>query len=96
MNSSELITADEIDENANLTREDASVILIKAMNYEDVAKYSDIFVPVFEDVKDNIGYIAILNAMDIINGDGNGNFNPEEKLTRADAAIILYNYLIKQ
>lgn len=96
VNSRELIPADEIDENANLTREDASVILIKAMNYEDVAKYSDIFVPVFEDVKDNIGYIAILNAMDIINGDGNGNFNPEEKLTRADAAIILYNYLIKQ
>ncbi|NLM50551.1 MAG: S-layer homology domain-containing protein, partial [Clostridiaceae bacterium] len=40
-----------------------------------------------------VGYVAIAKGFKIINGDENGNFLPKKALTRAEAAIIIYNYL---
>ena len=50
----------------------------------------------FPDVKDDdYGYkhIKKLKEYGIVNGDENGNFNPDEKVTRRDAAIIAANVL---
>ena len=44
---------------------------------------------------DSVGFTSILGAMGVIKGDENGNFNPSGTVTRADAAIMLYNYLSK-
>ncbi len=52
-----------------------------------------IYKSVFPDVTHNIGYISILAGLGVFNGDEQGMFNPQNKLTRADAAIIIYNYL---
>lgn len=78
-----------------LSREAAAVYMIRAVGLEEAAELQSIYKPYFEDITDNIGYISILGAMGVFNGDENGRFNPDKKLTRADAAIIIYNYLAR-
>lgn len=76
-----------------VTRETAAVMMIKAMGAEEFAKYEDIYVTPFKDVTENKGYIALLSAMKVVKGDTNGNFNPKNNMTRAEAACMIYNYL---
>lgn len=83
----------ENDETATVTRENAAIMLIEAMGAGNYAKYNDIYVQPFADVTENKGYIGILAAMGVLSGDENGNFNPKRELTRAEAAIVIYNYL---
>ena len=90
-----IINKEEIDEEAEVTREKACVMLVKAMGFEEVAKLENIFIAPFNDVSTNKGYIAILNENNIVSGDGYGNFNPGKCLTRADAVVLLYNYLTR-
>lgn len=78
-----------------LTREKAAVYMIRAMGAEEYAQLSGIYRQIFPDVTENIGYIDILAGMKVFNGDENGNFNPHKNLTRADAAMIIYNFLTK-
>lgn len=87
-----IINEDERDDNAVLTRETASIYLIRAIGAEQYAKYNDIYVTPFDDVTENKGYIALLSAMGVVNGDG-GHFNPKREITRAEFAVMLYNYL---
>lgn len=90
-----IITADEKNSETPLTRETACVMLIKAMGYDEIASLNGIYVSIFTDVSAENGYIPILTAMGVVNGAGNGKFEPEAELTRADAIIMLYNYLSK-
>lgn len=78
-----------------VTRESAAVMMIKKMGADKFAKYEDIYVTPFKDVTENKGYIALLSAMKVVKGDTNGNFNPKNNMTRAEAACMIYNYLIK-
>lgn len=87
------VTSSDADLTAPLTRQMAAVMLIRAMGYEEVAKLQNIYLCPFADVTENLGHIAILGAMGVVSGDGKGNFLPQKLLTRADAAIVLYNYL---
>jgi len=80
---------------AVVTRSDAAVMLAKAMGFNEIASIEEIFNCPFADVTNNIGQIAILSGLKIINGDGTGNFNPDKVLTRGDFAIILFNCLTK-
>ena len=88
-----IIKSDEQNPNDSLTREYAAIYMIRVLGIEEYAKLDKIYKPVFEDVNENVGYISILGAMGVFNGDENGLFNPDKNLTRADAAIIIYNYL---
>ncbi len=88
-----LLEQSDAEQTSVLTRSAACVLLVKAMGYDEVACLSDIFVTEFEDVFEEKGYIAILDAMDIIEGNGTNKFYPQKTLTRAEAAVILYNYL---
>ena len=90
--SKNIINEDERDDNAVLTRETASIYLIRAIGAEQYAKYNDIYVTPFDDVTENKGYIALLSAMGVVHGDG-GHFNPTREITRAEFAVMLYNYL---
>lgn len=81
------------DLSAPLTRETAAVMLVKAMGYGTVASLQGIYNCPFTDVTQNVGHVSILGAMGVFKGDGNGNFLPEKLLTRADAVVVLYNYL---
>ena len=44
--------------------------------------------------KEKTGYAAILTGMNIICGNG-GNLRPKDNITRAEAAVMLYNYMTK-
>lgn len=90
-----IIKEDEYSPDAPLTRDRAAVMMIRALGLEEAASLSGIFVPLFSDVTENIGYTSILSAMGVISGDESGKFNPDMTLTRADAAIMLYKCLSK-
>ena len=78
-------------------REDAFVLLIRSMGYEKIAGM-DIFRPGFNDGTDvspeKSGALAILRGYGIVEGDA-GSVRPKAKLTRAEAAALIYNYLTK-
>ena len=65
------------------------------MGIDKYASIKGIYVSPFNDVTEYVGHIAILNGLGIVSGDGNGNFNPNGILKRADAMILIYNYLTK-
>jgi len=91
-----VITKEEKKPDSTVRREDAVKYIINAMKYGEVAKLKGIFNCTFSD-KDNItpelvGYVTIAQGFKIVSGD-NGKFNPQAELSRADAAIMIYNYL---
>lgn len=88
-----IITDEEINPEQIVTREWAAEFIIRAMGIAEYANLSGIYIPQFTDVSEHVGAISILSAMGVVNGDGNGLFNPKGALTRADAAILIYNYL---
>ncbi len=92
-----LLPSDEFDASAAALRKDGAVYIVRAAGYREVAELSDIFKCGFADADkipaEAIGYISIAKGMGIVNGDENGCFNAENPLTRADAAIMIYNYL---
>lgn len=90
-----IINDDEYSPDSEVTRELAAVMLVRALGLEEAAKLDSIFVPAFTDVTEKIGYSSILGAMGVISGDEYGRFNPKSALTRADAVVMLYNYLAR-
>lgn len=90
-----IISEEERNDEAAVTRENAAVYMIRAMGAEEYAKYNDIYVPPFNDVTENKGYIALLSAMGVVSGDGSENFNPNHEITRAESVVMIYNYLTR-
>ncbi len=80
-------------------RADGPVYIISALGHREVAQLSDIYKVGFADAEqitaDKLGFVAIAKGMGLVNGDENGCFNPNAPLTRADAAIMIYNYLAR-
>lgn len=80
-------------------RMDGVTYIVRAIGYREVAELHDIFNCSFADAAnipaDKTGYIAIARGLGIVRGDENGSFNSDAPLTRADAAIMIYNYLAR-
>lgn len=80
-------------------RIDGVTYIIRAIGYREVAELPDIFNCSFADAAsipaEQTGYIAIARGLGIVRGDENGSFNADAPLTRADAAIMIYNYLAR-
>jgi hypothetical protein len=93
-----IITKDEKNPESTVKREDAVKYIIKAMKYGEVAEIKDIFNCTFKDKDkistDLIGYVTIAHGFKIVGG-SNGYFNPQNELTRAEAAVMVYNYLAR-
>ncbi len=89
------VSKEERADDSVLTRENAAIFMIREIGAEEYAKYEDMFIQPFDDVTENKGYIAILKAKGIMNGDGSGNFYPKKSVTRGEALIMLYNCLTK-
>lgn len=78
----------------SVTRLEAAQCIIRALGIEEYAMLPGTFVSKFSDVSERYaGVTAILSGMGVINGSGSGLFNPEGVLSRADALVIVYNYL---
>ena len=80
---------------APLTRGEAAKLMIRAMGIEEYAALSGIYKDLYSDVSDGIGYINILTGLGVVSGDGSGNFKPNAELTRAQALVMIYNYLAR-
>ncbi len=79
--------------NNNVTRAEFVKMLICSFGLEsETAKCS------LRDVSKDAwyyGYVSVANVLGIVNGDENSNFNAEKKITREDAAVMLYRTAIK-
>jgi len=91
-----IITADEKNPEGAVSREDAVKYIIKSLKYNEVAEIKGIYNCPFADKDeinpDLVGYVTIAYGLKIVSG-ASGNFMPKGTLTRAEAAIMIYNYL---
>ena len=81
-------TAKSFEPNAPVTRAELIKMLVSALDIS-VSSVSTSF----KDVEPSYwyaGYVSAAEANGLINGDENGNFNPEKPISRQDAATILY------
>lgn len=94
-----VITEDEKTPAAFITREDAFVYIIRMANLDKVAKLENIYKVDYRDSNllssGKIGYCAILSGLGVICGDG-GYLRPTDKITRAEAVIMVYRYLLTE
>lgn len=94
----ELLPEEEWNPGGFVKRQQAFEIMIRLAGLEDVAKLKDIFKVEYEDSNliknEEIGYPAILTGMGVICGDG-GKVRPQDAITRAETAVMLYNYLAR-
>ena len=92
-----ILKESEKNPDSTITREDAFVYMIRMLNLEKVAKLENIFKIHYLDesqiTSGKIGYCAILSGLGVISGDG-GRVRPKDNLTRAEALIMLYRYMI--
>ena len=76
---------------ANITREEAAVMIARAFAVEENARNEN----PFPDAAQISGWAALLvdgmKSAGYINGDNNGNFNPKAPITRAEVVTILDN-----
>ncbi len=79
-------------DNPPISREQAAELIIRMLGYEDIANL-DIYAPQFSDVTEDIGYSSLLKGLGIMQGTGDGKFNPKDSITRQDAAVIIYKAL---
>lgn len=93
---SRLIAEEDRKDAAPVTREQAFIIMVRAAGFERVAQLSDIYKVCYADgdklSEGSIGYAAILSGMGVLTGDGN-ELRPQDNITRAEAAAMLYRYL---
>ncbi len=79
-----------------LTREDSVKFVIRALKYEKIAALSDIFNCTFTDKAEInpelIGHVVLAKGLNIVSGHGD-YFRPKAELKKADALIIIFNYL---
>ena len=77
---------------ASLTKVEAIKLIIDKLGLAKVAELKDIYKVEFSDLaminKDDIGYIALAKALNIIGGDEFGNVNPNKNVTRAEAVTM--------
>ena len=93
-----ILTEEEKSPERIVKREEAFIYMIRLAGLGDVAKLSDIFKVEYEDGhlvgEGNIGYPAILTGMGVICGNG-GKLRPQDNATRAEIAVMVYNYMVK-
>ena len=94
-----ILTESDKNPEGQVLREDAFAYMVRIDGLEKVAKLSDIFKVEYADEnllsEGKIGYPAILTGMGIICGNG-GYLKPKTPITRAEAAVMIYNYMINE
>ena len=72
-----------------ITREEMSIMIVRALGYDDLAQQLISLGSPFEDVFDNRGYITIAKDLGIIAGVGNNLFKPYDTAKREEAAVMM-------
>lgn len=88
-----VLTAEERNPDAPITRYEGIAYLIRMLGYGDFVKIPDIFRCPFNDiVPEQSGVAAVARGLKLVSGDG-GSLYPNMPLRRGDAMIIMHNYL---
>lgn len=91
-----LIEKDEVNVQAHIARQDAVKFIIRALKYDKVAKVKGIFTVPFTDAEqispELYGHVALAYGLGISKGN-NGEFRPNNDVSRAEAAILIFNSL---
>lgn len=97
MISQKVLSKNEKAPDSVITKEQALTYMLNWQGYREVANLKGIFVTGFIDESEcqNIGYVAIAKGLGIVTGDTDNKFYPNKKLTRAEAAAMLYKSLDK-
>ena len=90
-----IILEDEVAPESTVSRLQAAKFICRALNIEKYALLDNIFNCPFKDVESGKGYVTMLWGLEIINGTAKGVFSPQQNLTRAQSAIIIYNAMEK-
>ena len=90
-------STDEFGANDYITRQDTAVILYRMMQVNDKTQTVVNITKSFLDHKDISDYavrgVEMLSEYGIINGFSDGSFKPQNLLTRAEAAVLIKNFL---
>ena len=86
----------QIEDDKIITRQDAVWMITQYLGYARLAEQSEWFVyPFSDDVGDDYrGYVTICYMLGIVNGDGAGGFGAGDNITRAQAAMMIYNLIL--
>ncbi len=94
-----MLTEAEYAPNQELTRAAMVKIMIDATGYGRTAGIAEIYRCRFADEssisQQYYGYVATAQGLGLVKGDENGVFHPNAIATRAQAAILLYNFMSK-
>lgn len=85
----------EVDDDMILTRQDAVKIITLYLGYGLLAEQPEWFVyPFSDDVAEEFrGYVTICYMLGIVSGNGAGSFGAGNNVTRAQAAVMVYNLI---
>ena len=90
-------STDEFGANDYITRQDTAVILYRMMQVNDKTVAVENITKSFSDHNDISDYavrgVEMLSEYGIINGFSDGSFKPKNLLTRAEAAVLIKNFL---
>jgi hypothetical protein len=80
-----------------MTREGMASLIVRALGFKKLAEYGAIFNDDFADAGalSHPGEAAIVTGLGIMSLDG-GSFNPQQEVTRAQAAVAFFRYLEKR
>ncbi len=92
-----ILTPSEKNPSKVLTRVETIKYLLNATSYKFAAKYPELFTLSFKDANKipaaDKGYVALASALKIITGDQNNKINPLDTATRAQGAVMIYNFM---
>lgn len=93
-----VLSKDEMNSDAPLSREKAAKYLLRAMGITEAAELTGIYICDFADSNDIspelFGYAAIAKGFNILKGT-DGYLYPRKNITRAEALAMIYNYLTR-
>lgn len=83
------------DPDGEVDREEMAELIVRALGYNTLAKYEQLFNIPFSDVGaiENKGQAAIVAGLKIMNPDDKGQFNPDRLVTRAESATAFFRFL---
>ncbi|WP_100405501.1 S-layer homology domain-containing protein [Bacillus solitudinis] len=88
-----------LDLDKEISREELAYWFIRALEFENVAKYQDIYqVPFIDRTKinnDYLGHVALAYAFGIFQGDAKQQFRPQENVTLAQLSVTNFRFAKK-
>ena len=94
-----MIRASEREPDAGVTRMMFLKTLLDASISGDAAKVKGIYTCPYSDrssiAEEDLGYAALAYGLGMVRGDEKGRLNPDHMITRQEAAVMLYGFMMR-